>query len=158
MSRITRLAACVLTASLTLGGAAFAADTHSHDKAAGSLAELTLDHGAKWQTDAPLRKGMEGIRDALTAALPAIHGGKLAADGYAQLAGRMHEHIEYMVGNCKLTPETDAQLHLVLGEVMTGADTMKSGPDRMAGAVKVVQALDAYGRHFAHPGWTSPVH
>jgi hypothetical protein len=158
MSRITRLAACVLVAGLAVGGVALAADQHNHEPVAGALAALTLDHGAKWQTDAPLRKGMSGIRDDLVAALPAIHGGKLAAEGYTQLAGKVHEHIDYMVGNCKLAPEVDAQLHLVLGEVMAGADTMKSGPERMTGAVKIVQALDAYGRHFAHPGWSSPAH
>lgn len=157
MSLHIRLAACVVAAGLTFSAGAWAAQEHSHD-GAGSLAELTLDHGKKWQTDAALRKGMDGIRHDLTAKLPQIHDGKLPPAGYGELAEKMHGHIEYMVGNCKLSPEADAQLHLVLGQVVEGSDLMKAGPDRMSGAVKIVQALDAYGRHFDHSGWSSPKH
>lgn len=31
--------------------------------------------------------------------------------------------------------------------------TMREGGDPEAGAVKVVEALDAYGDYFEHPGW-----
>lgn len=158
MSLHIRLAIGLVAAGLTFAPAAWAAQEHSHEGGAGSLSELTLNNGAKWQTDAPLRKGMEGIRHDLAAALPRIHDGKLPAEGYGQLAEKVHGHVEYMVGNCKLPPEADAQLHLVLAQMMDGADAMKSGPDRTTGAVKIVQALDAYGRHFDHPAWSSPAH
>lgn len=156
MVKRIHLAACIAAAGLFFGIGAWAAEDHSHD--GGTLAELTLDQGAKWQTDTPLRRGMDGIRDDLAAALPQIHDGKLAAEGYRRLAEKVHGHVNFMVENCKLTPEADAQLHLVLAQVMDGADTMADGHDRMAGAVAVVQALEAYGSHFQHPGWTSPRH
>jgi hypothetical protein len=47
-------------------------------------------------------------------------------------------------------------LHLVIADMLAGADAM-SGKDRkatrQAGAVQVVQALDSYGEYFDHPGW-----
>ncbi len=152
-----RFAAIVLGSGLALAAPAWATEDHSHSGHAG-LSELTLNHGAKWETDAPLRKGMDGMRHDVGAALPQIHDGKLPAPGYSELAEKVHGHLEYMFSNCKLPEAADAQLHLVLAEVMGGVDAMKAGPDRTAGAVKIVQALDAYGRHFDHPGWTGLKH
>ena len=59
----------ILVASFTLAatGNAIAADAHQH--AAGEPTKLVLDHGKKWPTDEPLRKGMTEIREALAAKL-----------------------------------------------------------------------------------------
>ncbi len=65
-----------------------------------------------------------------------------------------------IVQNCKLDKEADAQLHLVLADLLAGAETMQGKGKheaRREGAEKVAKALDAYGRHFDHPGW-KPVH
>lgn len=142
--------ACVLVAALSVSAPAWA---QSHGHGSGHLSELKLDAGAKWRTDAPLRKGMDAIRHDVAAALPDIHHGRQSADGFRGLAGKIHQSVEYMMTNCKLPPETDAQLHVVLERVLAGAEAMKDGPDRTAGAVTVVEALSAYGKHFEHPGW-----
>ena len=60
-----------------------------------------------------------------------------------------------MTAYCKLPEEADAQLHVVLAEILEGVDAMRVGPDRLGGARRVVRALEAYGRHFDHPNWTS---
>jgi len=57
-----------------------------------------------------------------------------------------------MVENCVLEPEVDEQFHIVLGEVMTGISALEAG-EVETGAVTIVQALNAYGEHFEHPGW-----
>jgi hypothetical protein len=57
------------------------------------------------------------------------------------------------VANCKLTPEADAVLHVVVADLLAGADQMKSGTDAAAGAHKVVTAANEYSRYFDHPGW-----
>lgn len=149
----------ILATSLALGGAgisaAIAADDHHHH---GSIAELQLNQGQKWQTDAPLRKGMDAIRTDLAARLSEIHDNTLTPAQYNALAASLNGHVEYMVKNCQLPPDADAQLHLVLAEVLQGAHTMHSGHDRQEGAVRVVRALDAYGEHFAHPGWAPLAH
>lgn len=140
-----------LLAGLLLAAPAVAAEDHSHGHGAGGLSELTLDHGRKWQTDAPLRQGMDGIR----AALDAVHAGKLGYDGLAQA---IDAQVAFMVANCKLAPEADAQLHLVLSEVVDGAGRIVEPSQRADGAARLVAALDAYGRHFDHPGWAPLAH
>lgn len=158
MSRTVRLSACVLAAVLSLSAPSWAAEGHSHGAAAGHLSELTLNAGAKWQTDAPLRQGMDAIRHEMAAALPDIHHGRQSPEAFRGLAEKVHHQVEFMLTNCKLPPETDAQLHLVLERVLAGAEAMKDGPDRTAGAVTVVGALSAYGAHFEHPGWKALEH
>ena len=65
------------------------------------------------------------------------------------------EQVDFVVANCKLPEEADAQLHVVLAEILEGVDTMRAGADRLGGARRVVRALEAYGRHFDHANLTS---
>lgn len=146
----------LLSAALALAGTSgvMAADAaHSHD--AESSAQLELNHGKKWATDAPLRQGMNNMRAAMAKALPAIHDGKLNANGYATLAGKIQSDMAYVITNCKLDPAADAQLHIVLAQLGQGVQNMKNGNDRQRGAIMVVEALNAYGAHFDHPHWQS---
>jgi hypothetical protein len=114
---------------------------------------LVLDNGRKWATDVPLRQGMDGIRTAMASRIPAIHAGKLKAADYQALGGEVEAHVADIVGNCKLSPEADAVLHVVVADLLAGADQMKSGKDAAAGAHKVVVAANDYARYFDHPGW-----
>lgn len=149
----SKFVSAVLAASLLMSGAAFAA-SQSHDHGHGHAADqqLQLDHGRKWHTDAALRQGMERIRSDFATNLSAIHNDKLTSDQYASLADRINDHVQYIVNNCKLEPKADAQLHIVLGEVMAGTGAMDDG-QREQGAVTLMKALNAYGEHFDHPGW-----
>ena len=94
------------------------------------------------------------IRDAVKANLPSIHADKLDAAGYAALAGKVNGEIGYIVQNCHLEPKADAMLHLILADVMAGAEIME-GKDAAAarhdGALKIVTALENYGSYFDHP-------
>ena len=150
----------VMTLALTLafGAPALAAnEAHDHGHAAGE-AKLMLNHGQKWQTDAPLRQGMENMRAAIAGELKTIHADRASAAQYEALAARLEGEVAYVVQNCKLDPEADAQLHLVIAEVLGGAAAMQGkeqGMARRAGAVRVVKALNEYGRYFEHPGWRS---
>ncbi|MEO5333827.1 MAG: hypothetical protein H7839_17580 [Magnetococcus sp. YQC-5] len=131
----------------------WSAEGHNHDGHTKSSSGLVLNNGKLWQTDAPLRKGMNGIRHDMEVALPRIHDATLSREHYAILVKGLRGHIEDMVKNCKLSPEADAQLHGVLAEVVAGTDAMESETSQLSGAVKIIQALNAYGRHFDHPGW-----
>ena len=157
MNRGRTKTALALVLGLGVGlaaGAALAADTHSHSgHAVAAGIELTLDHGKKWATDEPLRHGMGEMRRAMAAALPSIHTGQFAPAEYERLGAGLESQIDYVTTNCKLSPEADMQLHVVLGEIIDGVDGMRRGDDRQDGAVKVVNALDAYGAHFDHRGW-----
>lgn len=153
-STLTRSALAAALALAFAGPALAAADAHDHGSA-GSAA-LELNQGRKWQTDEPLRKGMTNMRSAIAADLKVIHANKATPQQYQALATKLNGEVAYIVQNCKLDPKADAELHKVIAEVMGGAEAME-GKDphanRRAGAVRVVKALNAYGKHFDHPGW-----
>jgi hypothetical protein len=134
-------------------GPATAADPHQHGAAVPT--KLALDHGRKWATDEPLRKNMAEIRAALAAKQSGIHAGKLTADEYKALGALVEARIATIVAECKLEPAADANLHLVVAELVAGADAMqgKSKTPPRTGAVHAVRAVNDYGRYFDHPGW-----
>lgn len=145
--------ALVLFASLALAGCHEHGHSHSHADPDKAAASLTLDNGKKWQTDAPLRTGMTSIRDQLQAAVKPIHAKTYSADDYKNLAAGIDKEVGNIVANCKLPREVDDQFHLVLVQLTAGTDLMKKDGDRMAGAVKVIQGLESYGKFFDHPDW-----
>lgn len=134
----------------------YAADpAHEHD--AHGAATLKLNNGQKWKTDAPLRQGMTSIKAAVQPHLQAIHGNTLKTANYQTLAQKTNAQVAFMVTNCKLAPDADAQLHLIIAELGAAADAM-AGKDkaqsRQKGALQLVDALRSYGEFFDHPGWT----
>lgn len=136
-----------------LSGTAMAAEPHAHAGHAAPAASLKLDNGMRWETDAPLRAGMIEIREAMAASLESIHAGAFAPTDYDALAARLEQQIDYVTTNCHLPEAADAELHVVLGQIIDGIDAMRGGPDRDQGAVKVVEALDLYAKGFDHPAW-----
>ena len=137
------------------GPAAASKDEHHHGHQAGE-AKLALNAGKKWQTDEALRKGMDNLRSYYLADQKAIHAKKQTPEQYDALAAKVNTEVAGIVQNCKLDKDADAQLHLVLADVLAGAETMQGKGKREArreGAEKMARALNAYGRHFEHPGW-----
>jgi hypothetical protein len=131
--------------------AAHAAEPHGHAPGHSASSGLQLDNGHKWATDAPLRRGMSEIRTAVDSASPAVHAGKAKPATYAALGKRVEGQVGRIVAECKLEPKADAMLHLVVADLVAGADAMKgaaSGGEGRAGLLKVAVALDAYGKHF----------
>jgi hypothetical protein len=153
-TRRTLLAVAFVTAfALGTGAPTIAADPHQH--AAGEPSKLVLDHGKKWATDEPLRKYMSEIRAALAAKQGGIHKGTLAPEDYKALGTLVEARVANIVAECKLPPAADANLHLVVAELIAGADAMqgKSKAAPAAGAVQAVRAANRYGTYFNHPGW-----
>lgn len=132
---------------------------HSQHKAT-EHSQLKLNVGKKWETDSPLRTGMENIKSNLESKLPDIHHNKFTKDQFAELSQKISSDLDSIFKNCKLTPEADEQLHLILVEIMDGADKMKKvkPDDRKIGAIKVFKALDQYPKYFAHPNWKAIQH
>ncbi len=124
---------------------------HSHDGHGASA--LSLDQGKKWQTDAPLRQGMQSINDAAMKAVPAFHDDKLTADDAEKLAKHINHQVAYMVANCKLEPKADATLHVLIGDLLMGAETLSKEPASMQGLPQIIKALSTYPEYFNHPGW-----
>jgi hypothetical protein len=148
---INQAAATLVLALAFAGPAAAAGESHEHGHGAGE-ARLVLDHGRKWQTDAPLRQGMENIRAVVARDVQAIHANKATPKQYEALADKVKGEVAYIVQNCKLPEDADAQLHLVIAELLAGADAMKA-EHRREGVERVARALNQYGEFFNHPGW-----
>ena len=129
---------------------------HGH---AGHPAQLQLDHGRKWATDEPLRSTMSAIRAVLGTRLEAIDQGTLTQTDYQKIGATVEHHVGKIVAECKLPPQADAMLHLVVADLIAGADALQGKTPTVpsTGARQVVQALDAYGAYFQHPGW-QPLH
>lgn len=147
--------AIALALPLSLAGNAFAATPASHDHGASTHA-LELNAGQKWVIDAPLRQGMDKIHASVTSALSALHDGKLSNDQYDAFAADVNDQFTYIVQNCKLEPQADAQLHIVLGNIMSGLDMAsrkEQGQERQLGVIKVAQTLNDYGDYFNHADW-----
>lgn len=149
------LAALALVVSATTH-AAGNTDGHHHD-GHGSIGPQTLqlNAGKKWATDAPLRQAMNDINQSMARALPLIHTNKFGNADYQALAATINQKVAYTVANCKLEPKADAMLHLVIGDLVAGAETMegKTADSRHDGAVRVLGALKSYEGYFQHPGW-----
>jgi hypothetical protein len=145
------LLALALTAPLSTTAAESAHAGHD----AGAT-KIELNAGKKWHSDASLRKAMATMQQQLSTALPRAHAGKLTPAQYQALGADLTAQIAYIVQNCKLEPQADAQLHLLIAQLGQGIDAIegKEGDaHRAAGVVKAAQALNTYGTHFEHAGW-----
>ncbi len=156
-----RILPAIVLLSLCLIGPALAADNaHNHGQTHGAnqVATLQLNAGKKWETDAPLRKTMGDIRQAMDGSLKAIHEDRLSPGGYAVLAKKIDGAVADMVANCKLGTKADEQLHIVIADLLAGADQMKGKSQRMDGAIKVIEALGSYAKYFDDPGFKPIAH
>jgi len=150
------LAAVVLIVTAAPGQAVLAAeDHHHHGESSTPVQKLQLNAGKKWATDAALRQSMDDINQAMAKALPLIHKDRFGDSDYAALATTINQKVGYAVEHCKLDAKADAMLHLVIAELMAGAEIMegKTTAARHDGAVRVRQALESYGKYFQHPNW-----
>lgn len=136
--------------------APLASHAEDHSKHGKAQHKLELNAGKKWATDDALRQAMSTVRTSVAATMTAVHGGKATDGDFDATAKVVADQVAYMVKNCKLEEKADAQLHTLIGAMMVGAEALEGKrPDasRTSGLVSVAEALNAYGTHFAHPGW-----
>lgn len=146
----------LLIISLLLVSPGSALAQHGHEPGHGNESKLELNHGKKWQTDAALRKGMTRMRAAITAALDAVHAGKASDATFETAARAMNAQVTYLIQNCKLDPKADAQLHLIVADVLAASEVLEgksAGTPRVDGLLAAASSLNRYGEFFAHPGW-----
>jgi hypothetical protein len=155
---ILALAAAFSTA-VTLPALAAESHHHGHGSHAETPHKLTLNNGRKWSTDAPLRKGMQEIRDALERAHGPGHHGEASPAKYAELGKKMESEIAGIVMNCKLEPAADANLHVIIGELNAAAGAFKGAkPAEAERAMRRARhAVGAYDQYFDHPGFSQKV-
>ncbi len=129
---------------------------HSHEAHAHDTTKLQLNHGKKWRTDAPLRKGIAGMRATTVDAIDRIHQGKATDASLDAAAKAINGHLANIVQECKLAPAADAQLHIVIGKIMAANEALEGkakGQARADGAVALARALNQYGEYFDDPAF-----
>jgi hypothetical protein len=130
-----------------------AADQHNHTHNGHTAPVLSLDDGNKWQTDAPLRKGMENINEEVMQSVTAYHNESLTKADAEKLSKNINEQVAYIVENCKLEPQADAVLHILIGDLLTAAGHLASDPLSDQGLPAIVKTLHTYPVYFEHQGW-----
>lgn len=140
----------VVLALLAGGGLAFYhLHGHGHDHGVGG--GLQLNAGQKWETDQPLRAGMDRIRELVSAAKP--DGG---ASGLQVLANGIQQQVDFLIANCKLPPAADETLHVMIADFLEGADLVTKKNDPQRGIAVMRRALQTYPQYFDHAGWSAP--
>ncbi|MEY4939387.1 MAG: hypothetical protein RIQ93_1122 [Verrucomicrobiota bacterium] len=129
--------------------------TNDHPQHDEGTAALTLDNGRRWETDVPLRTGMQRIRDAVDQAFIAQASGRLTPAEAKALWGSVQENVNFLIANCKLAPKADAALHVLITELLAGAAQLAENPAAHEGLARMGQALRHYSDYFDHPGWVA---
>ena len=124
---------------------------HGHDHAAATV--MTLNNGQRWETDQPLRTGMQRIRDAVEQTFTAHASGRLTAEQTKGLSATVQENVNYLIKNCQLSPAADATLHVLITEMLTSAAQLAQNPTAHQGLDQMGQALQHYSEYFDHPDW-----
>lgn len=132
-----------------------AEEEHNHGQA---VTEMQLNNGSKWAIDAPLSQAMGKISQAVNAEVQSIHADTLPQDKYVALAGEINSQIAYMIENCELEPAADAQLHIVIHDLMDGSAQMENQASARDGAVQVINALNNYANYFDDPKFQPVAH
>lgn len=100
-----------------------------------------------WAPDAPLMEGMSRVRTAVS--------GLEAAPDQAAVASHVaevDEAIGYMFANCRLEPEPDAALHIVLARLMAASRELQADPSATAPVAEMRAAVANYEALFDDPG------
>ncbi len=154
INHLARIGFFVLTALTTsnLLGVSLAQD-HGHDHSDhGHETALSLDHGKKWTTDESLRKGMLQIQQ-LMVNRDKEHS---AHAHYANdIGAQVKKQVAYMIDHCQLPAEADAVLHILISELLEGAESISAASPDIKGFEKIEQALSQYPEYFDHQGWPS---
>lgn len=137
----------ILAASLS---AMAAVDPHDAHATTAPPHRLTLDHGRKWKTDEPLRAGMAEIRAALGTLQAPKKQGPISDAEYRDVGVAIEKSVGDIVARCKLPPAADANLHIIVADLVAAADTLqgKTGSRPPQGLRQVRRALLDYERFF----------
>lgn len=143
----------ILFFGICLASTAYA-ETHEHEhhdhgshEAAAPEATLKLNNGAKWATDQPLRDGMAAIRKLTSSA--AKKGVPSASDS-AALGKKVETQVSTIISSCRLEPQADAMLHIVLARILDGAKELggNAEAERKAGLDKINKAVADFYVYF----------
>jgi len=150
-------AAALLAAMAALPAMAQSAhDAHAAHSHVAPAAEPAPAPAQRWATDAPLREGMRGIRQAVQA-LEHYEHGHMDAVQARNTAQHIDEAVKGMIAACKLKPEADAALHGLLAKFLAGAKAVRESEEAPSAAIADMRAaLARYPQLFDDAEWNTP--
>ena len=110
-----------------------------------------------WQMEIASPQGLEQLLSDMNGAAGLVadaHRGALSGAQATALRARIEAEVADMVAQCKLAPKADAVLHILLTEILQGAEAVAADPQSASGMPRIIEALRQYPVYFAHPGWT----
>ncbi len=152
----TLIPVCLLLLGCSFPSSVLASEhDHSHDS---SPQDMHLDQGKKWPIDASLHIGMTQIKTSIEESISEIHHNKFTKAQYKVLAGKIDAQLAYLFKHCKLPVDADAQLHVLLFDIMQASKQMQSSDNPRSGAITTIKALQKYPRYFADKDWQALKH
>lgn len=147
----------ILTCLLLLGSAVTASavaseQAHSHEQES-THQKIQLNQGKKWPIDASLHIGMSKIKTSIEESISEIHHKKFSEAQYKALADKVDAQLAYLFKNCKLPAAADAQLHILLFDIMQASRQMQSSDNPRSGAITTIKALQKYPHYFDDKDW-----
>lgn len=119
-------------------------DAHaSHDAAATAPPD-----GDRWPTDEALRTGMSRIDAAVERTRAMTQ--PVTREQTQELARAVEENVSYIIENCRLPPEPDAALHVLIGRMMAAVGELKRDAPADAAVNELVRVLQDYRGAFDH--------
>jgi len=146
MTRSTNLILVALV--LLVGGGLAFYHLHGNGHSHGTGGELQLNAGQKWESDQPLRAGMDRIRELVSSANPTDRAVEMQA-----LAKGIQQQVDYLTTHCKLPPAADETLHVMIADLLEGAELVTKENEVERGIETMRKALDAYPKYFNHADW-----
>jgi hypothetical protein len=153
-----KISVALITVVLGYCGTVALAEEHSAHSTS-SNQEAQLNQGKKWETDKPLRKGMEKISLLAKKNISAIHNEKLTPKAYVELGNEIKAQTDLIFKNCKLPPTADQELHKILFPILNSVTTFTgkgTNKEKHEAFVALLNSLAQYGSHFEHKNWSNP--
>ena len=152
----------ILTCLLLLGTAVTASavaseQAHSHEQES-THQKIQLNQGKKWPIDASLHIGMSKIKTSIEESISEIHHKQFSEAQYKALADKVDAQLAYLFKNCKLPAAADAQLHILLFDIMQASRQMQSSDNPRSGAITTIKALQKYPHYFDDKDWQALKH
>ncbi|OUR80835.1 hypothetical protein A9Q75_09165 [Colwellia psychrerythraea] len=149
---------CLLLLGATVTNSAIANEhDHSHGHAS-TQQKMQLDQGKKWSIDASLHSGMSKIKNSMEENIDEIHKNKFTDAQYKSLAGKIDAQLAYLFENCMLPADADAQLHILLFDIMQASKQMQLSDNPRSGAITTIKALQKYPHYFDDKDWQALQH
>jgi len=150
--------ACLLLLGTAVTASTIASEhAHSHEQAS-THQKIQLDQGKKWPIDASLHIGMSKIKASIEESISEIHHKQFSEAQYKALAGKVDAQLAYLFEHCKLPADADAQLHILLLDIMQASRQMQSSDNPRSGAITTIKALQKYPHYFDDKDWQALKH